>query len=637
MTMEDSAPRPGADEPAGGGPGDGPADARAAAPPERISGTLVEPAAAAPQWSAQNPYDSGQGGGQALPHTAAAPGVPAQRSEFDPFTPAAPAPFDPFHRHGAAASDASGYIPYRSPRDPLGLWPNSVADPRRDRHTAGIVVCSLLAAVITLVAAITQVPERSGDARAAADAGNATAPGVGAPSGDPAAPGDKNPGDDGQDSDDGTGGSDDADEPGKKGTAAPSPPSVSDPDLRGPSASSGQRATVLNRARTLTTARTSALAANSVDAFLTPVDKNNKALVDTERRLFTNLKMVPFDESQWSADDVNDARSESGSSGTWPVTATVEVDFRHKITNVDVLPVVERYIWTLRCANAADPCTLTNVSGARDSSFTGPAGYPAPWDVWELAVERRPHVLVLGPSASAADLRVRADEAESAAAYDLARCTGPAGASPGFFITLTRERETFEKLYSRESPGDWAAGFALPLSAADDSRSIGGSRVVIDLDEMDQDREFARIILRHEMVHALLDPLTRVDYEEIPLWAAEGFADWVAQADRPIADSYEARRVGAQIADGDFTGSLPDDDEFASANEDVIDAAYNQAHLAIRYLADTYGADKACAFIADVYMGTTSRGVESAIQTATGKSLSQFEKGWAEWTRKNFG
>lgn len=637
MTMDDSAPRPSAEEPAGGGP-DHPADARTSVPPPRIRGTLIE--AATPQWSAQNPYDAVQDGGTpaAAPGPpAATPGVPAPRSAFDPaglF--GAFDPLDPLHtinRYDAGAAGTSGYVPRRSPLDPLGLWPHAVADPRRDRHTAAIVVCSLLAAVVTLVAAITQVPDRTGEARAAADAGVATQPGTVPPSDKPADTGDKNPGDDGQDAD---GGSDGAEDDPKQDTGTPGAPPTSDPDLKGPSASAAQRTTVLNRARTLTAARTSALAANNVDAFLTPVDKNNKAFVDAERRLFTNLTMVPFDETRWSADEVSDARNDSGSSAAWPVTATVGVDFRHKISNVDVLPVVERYVWTLRCASASDPCTLTQVSGARDSNISGPAGYPAPWDVWELAVERRPHVIVLGPSASAADLRVRADEAEAAAAYDLANWTGPAGASPGFVITLTRERTTFEKLYSRESPGDWAAGFALPLSAADDSRTIGGSRVVIDLDEMDQDREFSRIILRHEMVHALLDPLTRADYDQIPLWAAEGFADWVAQADRSLADSYEARGVGAQIKDGEFTGTLPDDKDFASDDEKVIDAAYNQAHLAVRYLAETYGADKACAFIADVYMGT-SNGVESAIETATGQTLSQFEKAWAEWTRKNFG
>lgn len=621
MTMDDSAPRPTAEEPAGGGPAH-PDDARGTLTPGQIPGTRIEapppvevpspsgavPSAAvpSPQWSAQNPYDQAHvaAGGTAVPF------VPAPRVPSD-----------------------GGLVPRRHPGDPLGLWPHAVADPRRDRHTAVIVVCSLLAALVTLVAGVTQFPDRGREARAAADAGVAADPDPGLPSTEPTGGGDKNPGDDPEGGETGDGGA--KDDAGQNDSPAPSGPSTSDPELKGPSATTAQRGTVLNRTRTLTASRTAAVANNDVNAFLTPVDKNNKALVDAERRLFGNLAKVPFDQKDWSADNVSDARSDSGSAGTWPVTATVAVAFRHKITNVDMRAVVERYVWTVRCASVTDPCVLTAVSGARDSDFTGPAGYPAPWDVWDLAVERRPHVVVLGPTASAEDLRVRADEAETAAAYDLARWTGPSGVSPGFVITLTRERTTFEKLYSRESPGDWAAGFALPLAAADGT-SVGGSRVVIDLDEMDQDREFARVILRHEMVHAMLDPITRADYDQIPLWTAEGFADWVAQADRSIADSYEARAVSAQIKDGKFTGKLPDDDAFAAEDEDVIDAAYNQAHLAVRYLADTYGADKACAFIADVYLGSRS-GVDGAVRAATGKSLAQFEKDWAEWTRKNFG
>ncbi|HSA52938.1 MAG TPA: hypothetical protein VLH10_22870 [Yinghuangia sp.] len=507
----------------------------------------------------------------------------------------------------------SGPVHFRHPGDTLGLWPNSVVDPRRDRHTAAIIVCSLLAAFAVLVAAGSSIHDRTGNARAAVEAGvdPGRPPGAGAVEPDRGGPVD----------------------PDGDGT---SPHGGEVPELQGPDASSTARNSAMTRAQRLANTRSVALAKNDATAFLGTVDKNNKALVDTERRLFANLRKVPFDESAWSATAVTDARTEPGAVNGWPVNATVEIAFRHQLANVDVRPVAERYVWTIRCVTVDDACNITNVTGSRDSVILGASGYPAPWDVWDLAVERRPHVVVFGPAATAADLRTRADEAEAAAVYDIGVWKGPTGVSPGFAITLTRERDTFESLYSRESPGDWAAGYALPMAAAGDNRTIGGSRVVIDLDEMDKDASFARVILRHELVHALLDPLMTEDFQDIPLWTAEGFADWVAQADRSIRGTYEARAVGAQIEDGTFTGKLPTDADFAAAKEDVIDAAYNQSHLALRYLADTYGRDKACAFIADVYQGT-SGGVGAAIRTATGKTLAEFEKGWAEWVRKNFG
>lgn len=513
---------------------------------------------------------------------------------------------------GPRTPEPSGPVRFRHPGDTLGLWPDSVVDPRRDRHTAAIIVGSLLAALAVLIAGVTSLHDRGRNARAAVDAGIEPAP----PSvADTAAP------------DTGT-------DPDGDGTV---PHGVADPpELEGPDASSTSRASVLTRVQKLAGTRSTALAKNDATAFLGTVDKNNKTLMDSERRLFGNLRKVPFAESSWSATDVSDARTEPTAVDGWPINATVQISFRHRLANVDVRPVAERYLWTIRCVSAADACGITAVSGARDSTVFGPSGYPAPWDVWDLVVERRPHVVVFGPAATAADLRTRADQAETAAVYDIGAWKGPAGVAPGFAVTLTRERATFESLYSSESPGEWAAGFALPLAAADDRTSVGGSRVVIDLDEMDGDAAFARVILRHELVHALLDPLMSADFRDIPLWAAEGFADWVAQADRSIKGTYEARAVGAQLDDGTFTGRLPTDTDFADSDEDVIDAAYNQAHLAVRYLADTYGADKACAFVTDVYRGT-SGDIGAAIRTATGKSLTEFEKDWAAWTRRNFG
>lgn len=518
-----------------------------------------------------------------------------------------------------------GPFPYRHPDDVFGVWPDAVADPRRDRQTTSIVVSSLLAAVLVAILTVTQIPDATGGARTLTDAAAPeTTPDT--TDGDaPAGPG----GSSGPGPETGTGTADpDGDGPG----AAPGKA----PELKGPTASASARNSVLTRTQAVAGARGGALARNDAEAFVAGVDKNNKALVDGERRVFANLRKVPFDESAWNADKVSDARTESGAKNGWPVLATVEVAFRHKIQNVDVRPVAERYIWTVRCPTATDPCHITHIAGAKDSALLGPAGYPAPWDLWDLVVERRPHVVVFGPAAALGDLRTRADEAEAAAVYDLRTWTGPAGTSPGFALTLTRERKTFEGLYSSESPGDWAAGFALPLVSAADSDTVGGSRVVIDLTEMDQDPAFAKVILRHEMVHALLDPLTRADYQSIPLWAAEGFADWVAQADRSIRGTYEARAVSTQIQQGTFKGTLPRDADFSAEDEDVIDAAYNQSHLALRYLAETYGPEKACAFIADVYQGKSGN-MDGAVRAATGKSLAEFEKAWADWTRQNFG
>lgn len=505
----------------------------------------------------------------------------------------------------------SGPVPYRRPNDTFGLWPHAVIDPRRDRQTPAIVVSSLVACLVVVLLLVAFVrPLQSGEAGAIADVG--TAPTA------PATP----PGH----------------EPGPKNPAKPStsPDTGKPPTLNGSTASPAVKSTVLTRTQALAAARGPALRANDLAAFTGGLDNNAKELVDTQSRLFDNLRKLPLDKADWTAGRVTDARAQGAGNGGWPIVANVDVAFVHQINNADVRPVAEHYLWTVRCISDADPCTVTAVNGAPDSNLTGPAGYPAPWDLWELAVERRPHVLVVGPADLAADLTSRADEAEDAALYDLARWTGMPGTSPGFVVALTRERADFDRIYSGESAGDWAAGFALPLVSDGDADVVGGSRVVIDLDEMDSEPDFARVILRHELVHALLDPLTQAAYDRIPLWAAEGFADWLAQSDHAITDTYDARAARQLIRDGKFTGSLPTDADFDANDEDVIDNAYVLGHLAIRFLADTYGPDKACAFITDVYRGT-SRSMDEAVRAATGSSLADFQSAWSDWMRRTFG
>lgn len=562
----------------------------------------------------RTPADSPRTPADAWPAAHEVVGIPGPRvgAPTYPYAPGNPPGPVPGAYAWVPGPRVSGPVPYRRPNDTFGLWPHAVIDPRRDRQTPAIVVSSLVACLVVVLLLVAFVrPLQSGEAGAVADVG--TAPTA------PATPPGHEPG-------------------GPKNPAKPStsPDTGKPPTLNGSTASPAVKSAVLARTQALAAARGPALRANDVAAFTGGLDKNAKELVDTQSRLFDNLRKLPLDKADWTAGRVADARAQGAGNGGWPIVANVDVAFVHQINNADVRPVAEHYLWTVRCTSDADPCTVTAVNGAPDSNLTGPAGYPAPWDLWELAVERRPHVLVVGPADLAADLTSRADEAEDAALYDLARWTGMPGTSPGFVVALTRERADFDRIYSGESAGDWAAGFALPLVSDGDADVVGGSRVVIDLDEMDSEPDFARVILRHELVHALLDPLTQAAYDRIPLWAAEGFADWLAQSDHTITDTYDARAARQLIRDGKFTGSLPTDADFDANDEEVIDNAYVLGHLAIRFLADTYGPDKACAFITDVYRGT-SRGMDEAVRAATGSSLADFQRAWSDWMRRTFG
>ncbi|MGW1994864.1 peptidase MA family metallohydrolase [Embleya sp. NPDC001921] len=393
------------------------------------------------------------------------------------------------------------------------------------------------------------------------------------------------------------------------------------------------------RMRDLAANRSTTFERGDEAGFLAGVDQQDKALLDGQRRLFGNLRKLPFDTARWRVLGTDEAVTADGSdpkhAGTaaaWPVTVTAHVAFEHAITGVDLGPVPETYLWKARCAGPEDPCTLVGSDGAADADTTsGFAGYPAAWDLWDIRVERRPHVVLIGSGADPAALRRNADLAERAAVYTLGAWKGGPGTSPGFALVLTSSRASFDKLYNSGEVQDWAAGYALGMPGTD--RPIGGVRMVVDEGQLAGDPAFAPILLRHEMTHALVAPLSRpARGADLPTWLAEGFADWQAEADRPL-EPVITRNIRALIDRGRFTGELPAESDFETTDEDRVENAYNLAHLMLRYLARTYGAERVCTFYTDVVTGRYDS-VDEALTAAFDNTPDRLRADWAAWVRK---
>jgi hypothetical protein len=103
------------------------------------------------------------------------------------------------------------------------------------------------------------------------------------------------------------------------------------------------------------------------------------------------------------------------------------------------------------------------------------------------------------------------------------------------------------------------------------------------------------VVVTHESTHVATGATTVT----MPLWVAEGFADYVGvgSVDVPL-------RVAAQAAirDARLHGpptSLPSDADFSSTDRPV-EVAYEQAWLALRAIADEQGRDRLVAFYRDV-------------------------------------
>lgn len=398
---------------------------------------------------------------------------------------------------------------------------------------------------------------------------------------------------------------------------------------------------------TLVLARTRALADGDETAFLAPLDAATPGLVDAQRRLFRNLRPIPFDEAAYRVDTTRPGGADR------PGVLIVDVSFDHRITNADTATVGEGYRWTVvRPAPGAAP-VITSVTGTpyEGAGYRYARDYPAPWDRAELTVVVRPHVVVLAEHPVADRALALADAAETAAAADLGEYAGPEGTAPGFVVVPVADRASFYELYGgrADQHGDESGlTYALRTSPtgtggtpAPGRPQFGGARIVLDVNSgyfSSGDPERAAALLRHEMAHALITPLrTELAGQNQPVWIVEGFADWLAMRDHRGHLATQLGKARTYVRSGRFGGALPTDADLYQADPVGNAASYELAHLAFLRVEQLGGAAAVYRLVADVYADPSPTSVDRAIRTATGLDRDAFERNWAQYVRTLFG
>lgn len=392
----------------------------------------------------------------------------------------------------------------------------------------------------------------------------------------------------------------------------------------------------------LTAARSRALADGDEAAFLAALDPATPGLVDEQRRLFRNLRPIPFDEAVYRVDATHPADMADA--------LIVDVSFDHRITNADTATVGEGYRWTVVRPGPGAAPRITSVTGTpyEGAGYRYARDYPAPWDRSELTVARRPHVVVLAEQGLADRAEPLADAAEAAAVADLAAYSGPSGTSPGFVLVPVADRHSFYELYGgrADQHGDESGlTYALRASATAGASSavgppqFGGARIVVDVNSgYFSDAETAGALLRHEMAHALITPLrTELAGQNQPVWVVEGFADWLAlRGHRDHLDS-ELTEARTYVRSGRFGGALPTDADLYQADPVGNAASYELAHLAVLRIEQIGGTAAVYRFVAAVYADPSPASVDKALKKATGLERADFETDWAQYVRTLFG
>ena len=384
---------------------------------------------------------------------------------------------------------------------------------------------------------------------------------------------------------------------------------------------------------TLAACRSKALDARVRKAFLSTVDPADKALVESQRRVFDNLQRVSFAVQEFQAG--KPAGDPVGAFGQ-PVSVEVDVNFNHQIKGYDLTPVRETYRWRVTRANAAAPPLITGVGGG------GPKGsrgyYPAPWDAWtDMQVVQTDRAMILAEPKLLGRANQLSPAVEKAAQDTVAnwRAGGQdAEIVDRFVVSFVPSYPAMSSLYDIDALVN-TAGHSFSMPSSTRQAFNGGARVVIDASAKVFDPKRMKDVgwlFRHEFTHSMLADLAQPGVtRSVPMrtWVTEGIAEYVANrsfqdAGIRVNDAKWARRHGQPI-------HLPSNDEWGSDTLGINSYHYYLAHQAMRYMAKRFGESTMYAFIAGYYADAD---LEGGLRDAIGMSFEKFETDWRQFVQE---
>lgn len=134
-------------------------------------------------------------------------------------------------------------------------------------------------------------------------------------------------------------------------------------------------------------------------------------------------------------------------------------------------------------------------------------------------------------------------------------------------------------------------------------------------------------ILAHELVHVAT---RRSSGPFVPTFVEEGFADYAGRNADPASLSY----LRGIVAAGSFDRALPADHEFTVGDQTTIYRAYQEAHSAVKFFIDRWGAERFVRFYRRLgrmrrQAGTARRHLDRSLRVTIGMGLAAFERKWA--------
>ncbi|MGH2814395.1 MAG: hypothetical protein ACRDLC_04465, partial [Actinomycetota bacterium] len=322
--------------------------------------------------------------------------------------------------------------------------------------------------------------------------------------------------------------------------------------------------------------RAKAIVDDDRTAFLSTVDKRQKAWYREQSTQFARLRTVPF-----SAFTYRVVALRSGTSLKRRYDADQvylgQVEARYRFQHQDASPVLTRHSFTFVLVPAG-----WRIAGKGDRRLRARDDVEI-WDSGQVRTVRSARTLIVHHPGDEALARRLLTVADRAYAQVAAAWTGDWERKA--VILVPRNQEEAEELVGARDLSRVAA-LASSSIESDQSGRVLGNRIVVNTTNVARYRDLdLQVLITHEMTHVA----TRTLGDGVPLLLVEGFADWAAL--QPVKLPFAVTRAALvqQVRSGRFDGALPGDREFRGASAGV---AYDEGSAFCLWVARTFGAAK---------------------------------------------
>jgi len=187
------------------------------------------------------------------------------------------------------------------------------------------------------------------------------------------------------------------------------------------------------------------------------------------------------------------------------------------------------------------------------------------------------------------------------------------GSSSQFASLLGATRPRYRAVAAVTTTVDGSADVASPVAIVVNPRVFDGLGPI-----------GAQVVVTHEATHAA----TGAAAVSMPLWVAEGFADYVAIGAAHLSVAVAARAALAAVRREGAPPTLPGDDAFALGG-DGLERTYEEAWLAVSLLARVYGQARVVAFYQAVERHP--RDLDDVLARVLSTSVAEFTTSWRSY------